>query len=163
MCVSVHVHVCVCLYVCAHVCVCVCVTVCMRVSPKYAWSLLMYRVGQTLVLPASVVVDYFIRHYTLKWFAFVGIGLIVAGFVGFNISYFWQEKTESKGSHKRRESASSAQKNGLAALEEDNSAINCSTESNTTINSSEDEVTKLLSQKAKKPLKFRIKYLKYII
>lgn len=122
-------------------------------------SLSICRVGQTLVLPASVVVDYFIHHYTLKWFAFIGVALIVIGFLGFNVSYLWQEKTEAKDSHKHRERA---KKNGLEALEEDTSAINYSYESNSTINS-DNEGTELLQRKARKPLKFRIKYLKYII
>ena len=122
-------------------------------------SLPICRVGQTLVLPASVVVDYFIHHYTLKWFAFIGVALIVIGFLGFNVSYLWQEKTEAKDSHKHRERA---KKNGLEALEEDTSAINYSYESNSTINS-DNEGTELLQRKARKPLKFRIKYLKYII
>lgn len=128
-------------------------------SPKHVWSLPICRVGQTLVLPASVVVDYFIHHYTLKWFAFIGVALIVIGFLGFNVSYLWQEKTEGKDSHKHRERA---QKNGLEALEEDTSAINSSYESNSTINS-DNEGTELLQRKTRKPLKFRIKYLKYII
>lgn len=127
------------------------------------WFRPVCRVGQTLVLPASVVVDYFIRHYTLKWFAFIGIALIVAGFVGFNISYIWQQKTDSKDSHQRKESNSSNHKNGLAALEEDDSDVNYSNDDNAAINSAPDEISELLPRNTKKPLKFRTKYLKYII
>ena len=152
------------------VCVCACVRACVRIClPERHLNIRTYvvssicRVGQTLVLPASVVVDYFIRHYTLKWFAFIGIALIVAGFVGFNVSYLWQEKTESKGSHKHQGGDAKARKTGLEAFEKDNSPINYSHESNSTVNSSSDEITELLPRKNKQPLKFRIKYLKYII
>ena len=50
----------------------------------------MHRVGTILVAPTSVVVDWFIQHFVLRWQAFVGIALILLGFTGFLISEFVQ-------------------------------------------------------------------------
>ena len=56
------------------------------------------RVGQVLVLPVGVITDYIIHHYTLVWYGFIGVAAIFIGFVGFNVSHFWEKRRESTAS-----------------------------------------------------------------
>lgn len=47
-------------------------------------SALFISVGQVLVMPASIIADFFFNHYVLPWPAFIGIGLVVAGYFFMN-------------------------------------------------------------------------------
>ena len=49
-----------------------------------------------MVLPVGVVTDYLIHHYTLVWYGFIGVAMIVLGFLSFNISHFWEKKVGDK-------------------------------------------------------------------
>ncbi|XP_064384579.1 uncharacterized protein LOC135333537 isoform X2 [Halichondria panicea] len=62
-------------------------------SPLYA------SVGTITAIPTSVVVDLIIHHFLPSWQAFVGIVLILTGFIGFVISEFREKTLERK--HKK--------------------------------------------------------------
>ena len=55
-----------------------------------------------MAVPTSVAVDWFIQHFLLRVEAFVGIVLIIIGFIGFLISEFVQLRRENK--HRKRSS-----------------------------------------------------------
>ena len=52
-----------------------------------------------MAIPASVIVDWLVQKYLLPWQAFIGIGLIILGFMGFAIAEFlaaWREQKHEK-------------------------------------------------------------------
>ncbi len=65
------------------------------------------RVGTIMAIPASVVVDLIIHHFLPSWQAFVGIVVILTGFIGFVIS----ESLERK--HKSLKNATSSSSDSL--------------------------------------------------
>ena len=49
-------------------------------------SPLFMTVGSILTIPVAVVADMIVHHYVMPWLGFLGIALIVLGFLGLNLS-----------------------------------------------------------------------------
>ncbi len=63
-------------------------------SHTHPLTLHTHSVGTITAIPASVIVDLIIHHFLPSWQAFVGIVLILTGFVGFVISEFREMRQE---------------------------------------------------------------------
>ena len=56
----------------------------------------MYSVGAILAIPTAMMWDYFTKHYTESYLAYIGTSLIIVGFVGFVISEVVAERRKHK-------------------------------------------------------------------
>ncbi len=47
--------------------------------------------GSVLAIPGSVLVDWMINHYVLPWQAFVGVAILLGGFLILIFCEYWEE------------------------------------------------------------------------
>ena len=69
-------------------------------------------------MPASIAADYLLNRYLLPWEAYLGIALVIGGFVMMNVAEQLQERAEMK---QRREEALQRALSNVESLVENDS------------------------------------------
>ena len=51
-----------------------------------------FRVGNVLTMPTSVLSDWILKGVILSWQSFLGVAIIIIGFLGMLVSTFWERR-----------------------------------------------------------------------
>ena len=78
-----------------------------------------YRVGNVLTIPASVLTDWILKGFILSWQSFLGVAIIIVGFLGMVVSDFWElrmkEVEEVEEADERTDLLSNAEESNISS------------------------------------------------
>ena len=89
---------------CRHICIkLIKITSHTLISYISHYSIFSFSVASILTIPVAVLLEWWLKDFILSWQALVGVGTILAGFVGLVTSEIWETRKKAKQSAEESE------------------------------------------------------------